>query len=164
MHIIKRQQVVLENKLSTMTLNNSVGINEAVDNEGDGFPWDTVGERSSVGLSKANKIAGNKVSNLMSFTEVAVCRKLEVTMAGVSEAIVFEKVDVTMGYIKDLHCLSTTMQHVGLGYIQNVHIHSREELVKLALEKLDMNPQPSPSAPAEPIPVKAYEVAEDIKH
>ncbi len=147
-----------------MTLNNSVGINEAVDNEGDGFPWDKVGKQSSVGLSKANKVAGIKVSNLMSFTEVAVCRKLEATMAAVSEAIVFDKVDVTMGYIKDLHCLSTTTQHVGLGHIKDVHIHSQEELVMMALEKLDMKPQPQPSAPAEPILVKAEAVEEDIKH
>mmetsp|Transcript_23166 Transcript_23166/g.39593 ORF Transcript_23166/g.39593 Transcript_23166/m.39593 type:complete len:145 (-) Transcript_23166:86-520(-) len=144
-----------------MTLNS----NEAVDdNEGDDFPWETVGKRSSVGLSKANKVAGIKVSTLMSFTKVAVCRKLEVTMGRVSEAIVFEKVDVTMGYIKDLHCLSTTTQDIGLGSIEKVHIHSQEELVKMALEKLDMNPpQPSPSAPLEPIHVNAV-VVEDIKH
>mmetsp|Transcript_7387 Transcript_7387/g.11249 ORF Transcript_7387/g.11249 Transcript_7387/m.11249 type:complete len:145 (+) Transcript_7387:54-488(+) len=144
-----------------MALNN----NEAVDeNEGDGFPWETVGKRSSVGLAKAKKVAGIKVSTLMSFTEVEVCRKLEVTMGRVSEAIVFEKVDVTMGYIKDLHCLSTTTQDVGLGSIENVHIHTQAELVKMALEKLDMNPpQSNPSAPLEPIHATAV-VVEDIKH
>lgn len=57
-----------------MTLNS----NEAVDdNEGDDFPWETVGKRSSVGLSKANKVAGIKVSTLMSFTKVAVCLNLK---------------------------------------------------------------------------------------
>ena len=143
----------------------ALNSNEAIDdNEGDAFPWEKVGKRSSVGQAKANKVAGIKVSTIMSFTEVAVCSKLEVVMARVSEAIVFDKVGVTMGYIKDLHCLSTTTQDIALGSVENVHIHSQEELVKMALEKLDMNPpQPSPSAPLEPIHVNAYQVVEGIK-
>ncbi len=87
---------------------------ESVDYD-DGFPWESVGKRNNIGMARANKVVAVKVTVGMAYADLAVCRKLKVVMGRVSKAIVFERVDVGMGYIEELHCLSTTTQGIGMG-------------------------------------------------
>jgi hypothetical protein len=144
-----------------MTLNCLETNDKPVEYDDDGFPWDSVGKQSSVSMSRASTVAAIKITTGMSYAGLAVCRHLQLSMGHVSEAIVFDRVYVSMGSIKNLHCLSTTTQKIGMGSIKNVKFHPKEELVKMALEKLDLSP--GPSAPLVPVPINAYEVTEDNK-
>jgi hypothetical protein len=90
-------------------------------------------------MARANKVVAQSISIGMGYAELAVCRTLNVGMGGVKKAIVFEKVHVGMSCVDELHCLSSTTQLLGMGSIKNVTFHSMEELVQMALEKLDIN-------------------------
>jgi len=137
-----------------------VFVDKTSTEQDNGFPWNSVGKRSSVGMGWANKVVGMNVHVGMAYTGIAVARNLHVGMGQVSEAIVFDKVDVGMGSIKELHCLSSTRQNVGCSGVGKIVFHSMEELVQMAYEKLEMSPEqlyPSASAPpSESVQVNAY--------
>ena len=114
----------------------------------DAFPWDSVGKRNNVGVSCANKVVAQNIAITLGYADLAVCRKLDVSLGRVMEAIVFEKVSVGMGLIEELHCLSSTTQGIGMGGVQKVIFHSVDELVQMALEKLDMDSLPAQATSA----------------
>jgi len=77
-----------------------------------GFPWESVGKRNDIISSCVNEVVATYVLVNLPHTELVVSRNLYVGMGGFSEAIVFDKVDVRYGVIKELHCLRSTNQHL----------------------------------------------------
>ena len=121
------------------------------------FPWHSVDERKTIPKKElvlfsgpraatTSKVVAQIVSReagILVYADLAVCRQLNLSSGRVKEAIVFEKLRVgRTGIVNELHCLSSTKQTItknDRGRIENVTFHSMDELVQMALEKLDMD-------------------------
>ena len=99
----------------------------------DGIPRNT-----NVSMGSTENGIGVNVRVFMGNAKSTVCRNLHLGMGHIAEAIVFDKVQVHMGRIDEIHCLHSTEQNVSMGAIGRTTYHTEDELVDLALEKMGM--------------------------
>eukprot|EP00931_Biecheleriopsis_adriatica_P002083 TRINITY_DN102732_c0_g1_i1.p1 TRINITY_DN102732_c0_g1~~TRINITY_DN102732_c0_g1_i1.p1 ORF type:complete len:233 (-),score=55.21 TRINITY_DN102732_c0_g1_i1:3-701(-) len=100
----------------------------------DGFPWDKVQKKNESDLGAVDSLVAIKVGIDAGTAGTVVARKLDLGAGTVQKAIVFDKVEITAGKINELHCLETTQKDVDLGKIESCTTHSKDELVKMALD------------------------------
>lgn len=98
----------------------------------DSFPWHMMPKTADIGMGKRDRVFAVYVGVGVGSAGCTVSRRLEVGMGSVRVAYVFDKVNVGMGHITELHCLHGTKIQCGMGKIKNTIYHSVDELVALA--------------------------------
>jgi len=117
----------------------------------DAFPWHEVPRKAGLGFGINTQLVALQVDVGAGVVVTVACRKLALGVGRVDVAYVYDKCDVGLGHIGELHCMAGVDMSIGVGTIRKVVYHSEAELTALACAPFRLQPMVATSNPLDDV-------------